>query len=163
MDHGSDWQIQCFCWPQDALCPRSTLLSSPASVIHRMLWGQTSEDGWTPGDWRTSDMWGCLRSQLRWHYSLFSPLKLSFRQGHRCLAIFSQKPWKDPLHSRRFRFPQTFENKHSRQEQCCSYRIMKIKKAKITIKSRAVKPFWSNPTLVQIPADLICAILLSIL
>ena len=39
------WQIQCFSWPRSI-----TLLSSQASVIHRMLWGQTSEDRWTPGE-----------------------------------------------------------------------------------------------------------------
>ena len=32
-----------------------------------------------------------VSSQLRWHYSLFSPRKLSFKQGHWCLETFSQK------------------------------------------------------------------------
>ena len=34
------------------------------------------------------------------------------------------------VHPRRFRFPQTFENKHQSQEQCCYYKNYKNKESK---------------------------------
>ena len=141
------WQIQCFSWPRS-----NTLLSSQASVIHRMLWGQTSEDRWTPGEAGGREASGSLvSSRLRWHYSLFSRRKLSSKQGHWCLETFSQKSFdrtqsiQNGLSSHKL----LKTNIQDRRNIVVITEIIKIKKAKkITTKAPAVWNFLPDPTLV---------------
>ena len=130
----------------------STLLSSSASVSHRMLWGQTSEDRWTPGG-----LLPLISAQMPLFIVFSSETFLQTR------TLMSENTFPKALightsprvHPRRFRFPQTFENKHQSQEQCCYYKNYKNKESKkITTKRSCVKPFWFN-LLVQIPALLI--------
>ena len=73
-----------------------------------------------------------VSSQLRWHYSLFSPRKLSVSQGHWCLETFSQKSFdrtqsiQDGLSSHKLLKTNILDRRNS----VVITEIIKIKKAK---------------------------------